>query len=796
MKQFSALCLGLWFAAVVVSPLAAAAQSGKTNTRPEARIIQPATPDPWYAADQRLSFDGRSSVDADGDRLSYQWSLSDSQQQQLPLTASKSPVLTVQLSQSGSYVLSLVVHDGKTASVPVTVRFRIAAAATLTADAGPAQQVKVGQLVELSSQHSVSQSLLTSQQWQFLQRPAASQAQLLQTTTASTAFVPDVPGEYKVGLRLANAEQQTASTVVSIQAQSASQNSVPVAVITAASRLTHPDRAILLSAAQSKDADGTQSLRYRWRVLQQPVASQVQFSDVVGSTTNFQANKPGNYRVELQVTDQAQAAATAVIELKLQSGALPPVARFDAPATGRPGDKLMLDASASTSQTQPLSYQWQLLARPEHSQAELQQADQVQAWFTPDVVGQYVLALQVSDGQTTVRSSGWLIDVPARPVARIAAASSALTGEEVQLDGSASRGADGTALSYRWTLLAAPVAALPLTGADQALVSFTPPIAGPYLFGLVVLQQGLTSIERQHLVMVTTDLPPVIKLAGPVLLHGRVGELFQPDASQSSDPELTALTFHWTLSKPTQSQAQLQHAGSASPSLVADVAGVYQLLLTLTDATGQSSTALVEVRVTEPQPIISGEISGRLLDPDGEVLLQSPQLSINQQSVAVDAAGFFRHRLSLEAQQQIRLQITGEGLPGLSYQTEAITEDNFRLELPVQQLPVAVPLLMTVMQGCARYDGPARLELEFNLSGIQSQTQFTGHFSQKVTVDLRQFEPVSLLLPAGASYQVNVTTPGVLLDHSFGSGTFAPSQHYQHEYLTFGDLMNSFTVCK
>lgn len=795
MKLCSALLPGLWLVALTAYPVAAATTPGKTNTRPEARIIQPATPQPWYLPGQRLNFDGRRSVDADGDRLSYQWSLQDSNQRQLPLSASRSPQLTIQLAQTGDYTLSLVVHDGKAASVPTTVRFSIAAAASFTADAGPAQQVKVGQLVELSSQHSVSQSLLTSQQWQLLQRPAASQAQLLQTAAPSTAFIPDAPGEYKVGLRLVNAQQQTASTEVRIQAQSASQNSVPVAVITAASRLTQPDTAILLSAMQSKDADSTQLLHYRWRVLQQPVASQVQFSDAGGSTTHFQANKLGHYRVELQVTDQAQAVATALIELQVQSGALPPVARFDAPAAAKPGDKLILDASASTG-TLPLSYQWQLLARPEDSQVEIQQADQVKANFTPDVAGQYVLTLHVSDGQTTVKSAGWLLDVPARPVARILTDGSALTGHPVQLDGSASHGADATALSYRWTLLAAPVASIPLTGADQAQVSFTPPVAGSYLVGLVVSQQGLVSVERQHLIVVTTDLPPVIKLVGPMLLHGRVGELFQPDASPSSDPELTALTFHWTLSKPALSQAQLQQADSASPTLVADVAGVYQLLLTLTDATGQSSTALVEVRVTEPQPIISGEISGRLLDPEGEVLLQSPQLSINQQRVAVDAAGFFRHRLSLEAQQQIRLSIAGEGLPALSYQTEAITEDNFRLELPVQQLPVAVPLQLTVMQGCGKYDGPAQLELEFNLSGIQSQTQFTGHFSQKVAVDLRQFTPVSLLLPAAASYQVSVTTPGILLDHSFGSGTFAPSQQYQHEYLTFGDLMNSFTVCK
>ncbi len=791
---FPALLPGLWLVAVMAYPVAAMAQPGTTNTRPEARIIQPTTSQPWYLPGQRLQFDGRRSVDADGDRLSYQWSLQDSNQRQLPLSASKSPQLTVQLTQTGDYRLSLVVHDGKTSSLPTTVRFSVAAA-TFTADAGPTQQVKVGQLVELSSQHSSSQSLLTSQQWHISQRPAGSQTQLLRATTPSTAFIPDLPGEYKVALQLTNAEQQSARTEVRIQAQSANQNSLPMAVIEAASGLTQPDTAILLSATQSKDADSTQLMRYRWRVLQQPGGSQVQLSDADTSTTHFQANKLGSYRIELQVTDQAQAVATADIELKVQSGTLPPVVRFDAPAAAKPGEKLMLDASASTG-TLPLTYQWQLLARPEDSQVEIQQAEQVKANFTPDVAGQYLLALQVSDGQTTVKSAGWLLDVPARPIARIAAQGNALTGHPLQLDGSASTGSDGTALSYRWTLLAAPVASIPLIGADQAQLSFTPPVAGSYLVGLVVSQQGIVSVERQHLIVVTTDLPPVIKLVGPTVLHGRVGELFQPDASPSSDPELTALTFHWTLSKPALSQAQLQQADSASPTLVADMAGVYQLLLTLTDATGQSSTALVEVRITEPQPIISGEISGRLLDPEGEVLLQSPQLSINKQTVAVDAGGFFRHRLSLEAQQQITLSIAGEGLPALSYQTEAISEDNFRLELPVQQLPVAVPLLLTVLQGCGKYDGPAQLELEFNLHGIQSQTQFTGHFSQKVAVDLRQFTPVSLLLPAAASYQVSVTTPGVLLDHSFGSGTFAPSQQYQHEYLTFGDLMNSFTVCK
>jgi len=71
------------------------------------------------------------------------------------------------------------------------------------------------------------------------------------------------------------------------------------------------------------------------------------------------------------------------------------------------------------------------------------------------------------------------------------------------------------------------------------------------------------------------------------------------DGSSSTDPNCAigdVLSYHWEfLSKPGSSQTSLSDPNAANPVFVADVAGVYHLRLTVTDAAGETDTDDVRI---------------------------------------------------------------------------------------------------------------------------------------------------------------------------------------------------------
>jgi hypothetical protein len=77
----------------------------------------------------------------------------------------------------------------------------------------------------------------------------------------------------------------------------------------------------------------------------------------------------------------------------------PPVAAAGPVQTVRVGSVVRLDASGSSDPQGlvPLTYAWSFASRPSGSAASLSNAKSVNATFTPDVLGDYVLSLVVTD---------------------------------------------------------------------------------------------------------------------------------------------------------------------------------------------------------------------------------------------------------------------------------------------------------------------------------------------------------------------------------------------------------------
>jgi len=166
-------------------------------------------------------------------------------------------------------------------------------------------------------------------------------------------------------------------------------------------------------------------------------------------------------------------------------------------------DLVLLNGSnSSDANGDSLTYSW-TLTKPAGSAATLSSATAVEPTFTADVAGTYSLSLVVNDGK--VSSSAATVTVTAfttPPTASAGPDQSVIVGTTVQLDGSASSGAN---LVYNWQFTAKPVGAgnVLLSSATAVNPTFTPTVAGNYVIQLQVFDRSAGSQTDTVTVTVT-----------------------------------------------------------------------------------------------------------------------------------------------------------------------------------------------------------------------------------------------------------------------------------------------------
>ncbi|MCB1905459.1 MAG: IPT/TIG domain-containing protein [Gammaproteobacteria bacterium] len=357
---------------------------------------------------------------------------------------------------------------------------------------------------------------------------------------------------------------------------------------------------VCLDGSGSIDPDGD-PLTFYWQLLQRPLGSSAILDHLDVIDPCFFIDIFGAYTIELFVNDGALDSTPDQVVIDTENS--PPVAKAGPDQTATLGTRVSLDGSGSSDvDGQVLTYNW-VLAVPTGSAAILDDPQSVTPAFTIDLPGNYVATLKVSDGQVeSAPDSVSITTENSTPVACTGDPQSVLIGDDVQLDGRCSIDPDGDALTYSWSLTPPTGSAAALDDPTIATPSFLVDLPGTYIAQLVV-NDGKTDSLPVTVAVSTGNSRPIAD-PGPDQTAD-VGDTVGFDGSNSRDADGDDLTYQWSLlTLPQGSGAKLAGAVTATPSFVADLAGLYVVQLIVHDGQlgSEPGTAKVTVQVGNQPP--------------------------------------------------------------------------------------------------------------------------------------------------------------------------------------------------
>jgi hypothetical protein len=414
------------------------------------------------------------------------------------------------------------------------------------ANAGPDQTVESGVTVYLDGSNSTPADSIVSYQWTQLSGP---QVTLSDPTAAQPTFTAPIVGPNGVSLQfqlmVTNPNGQISLATCTVTVIPLVANAGPDQTVEAGS-LVHLDG--------SNSNPSSSIVSYQWTQLSGP---QVTLSDPTVAQPTFTAPIVGPNGVSLQfqlmVTDPngqtSQDTCTVTVTFVNQ----PPIANAGTNQTVKPGALVILNGSGSTDSDDGIaSYLWTQVSGPT---VTLSDNTAVRPTFTAPDVGLLGASLRF---QLRVTDNGGLIGtaytyvnitwVNRPPVANAGPNQTVNAGDQVTLDGSASKDPDDNIRSYQWKQVSGPP--VTLSSPSGVRTTFTAPHVSfggaTMIFQLTVTDSYLLRSTSTCAVNVLwVDTPPVVNAGSNIFILSK-DQPITVITGTATDSDGDSLTYTWS----------------------------------------------------------------------------------------------------------------------------------------------------------------------------------------------------------------------------------------------------------
>jgi hypothetical protein len=549
------------------------------------------------------------------------------------------------------------------------------------ADAGAAQTVSVGQVVQLDGTKSLPERTegQLRYEWAFEALPAGSAAVLNNAEVVNPSFLADAPGAYRIRLVVAEDHLGSDPAFVTITAEACGSAAPVIVAATAAPASPKVGDTVQLGAAVS-DPDNAepcragQSLDLRWAFEALPAGSLASLNDAAIDNPSFVADVPGDYVVSLVARDstgRSSSAALTTVTVSECGSAIPTITTVEAsPAAPNVDQPVSLNVAVADEDntrcglSQVLTVTSVFVGRPAGSTATLAPAEGLTPGFTPDVAGTYVVRVTVEDGtgRSWSRDSTVTATVCGDAAPTVTGIGSspaapnlgdlialAVTVQDADNGGTCAQTQVLTTTSAFVGRPAGSTAELaPAVGLSPAFVA---DVAGTYIVRVTVADGTGRSSFRDGAVTVAGcggNAPVALLAITSPVAAGPSADLASPnvdvgatvalDGSASSDADNACLaipqqlSYRWYfVSKPAGSTATFNDAFLRDPSFIPDAAGAYRIGLQVGDGRLQSFAFL---SVTADPTVGLGLATGYTA-----ALVAAGPLFDNPEGLTVDSAG-------------------------------------------------------------------------------------------------------------------------------------------------------------
>ncbi|MGO4293453.1 PKD domain-containing protein [Chitinophaga sp. RAB17] len=493
-----------------------------------------------------------------------------------------------------------------------------------------------------SGSKAASGSTITGYAWKKISGPAADI--ITNGNTAKPSITALTQGTFVYELTVTDSKGLTGTARVSVIVKPAA-NKPPVANAGNNIQIQLPVNSTSLDGSGSTDADG-QITTWSWKKTAGPAGGDLTAAGSV--KTNAGNLQEGTYTFQLTVTDNAGATSVASVNVVVLAAIInkPPVANAGNNIQIQlPVNTASLDGSGSTdADGQITTWAWKKTAGPAGGDLTTAGAAKTNAGNLQE--GTYTFQLSVTDNSGA--SSSASVNVVVLAAAQQNKPPVANAGNNIQiqlpvnsasLDGSGSTDADGQITTWAWKKTAGPAGG-DLTAAGAAKTNADNLQEGTYTFQLTVTDDsGASSSASVNVVVlaaVQQNKPPVANAGNNIQIQLPVNST-SLDGSSSTDADGQITTWLW---KKTAGPAggDLSASGSSKTNVSNLQEGTYTFQLTVTDNSGASSSASVNVIVlaaVEPNkppvanagnniqvqlPVNTASLDGSASsDPDGQI---------------------------------------------------------------------------------------------------------------------------------------------------------------------------------